>query len=63
MDAQEGENLTQLGKRTQNAYTEQQTAVLNGVFTDYRFREGEKVKIARSEPYTGQDATYRGQNN
>ena len=63
VDAQEGENLTQLGKRTQNAYAEQQTAVLNGVFTDYRFREGEKVKIARSEPYTGQDDTYRGQNN
>ena len=54
VDAQAGESLTELGKRTRNAYAEQQTAVLNGIFTDYRFREGEKVKIARSEPYNRQ---------
>lgn len=51
VEAEAGESLTQLGRRTRNAYGEGQTAVLNGIFADYRFREGEKVKIARSEPY------------
>ena len=49
--AQEGEGLAALGSRTGNAWDPGRTAVLNGVFVDARFGEGDAVKIARSAPY------------
>jgi predicted Zn-dependent protease len=51
VSAEAGESLRALGKRTRNAYGEQDTAILNGIFTDKRFREGDLVKIARAKPY------------
>jgi predicted Zn-dependent protease len=49
--AVEGEDVASLGRRTQNAWYPGQTAVLNGVFVDDRFEEGELVKIALAVPY------------
>ena len=51
--AEPGEDLKSLGRRTGNAIDPQRTAVLNGVFVDVLFRGGERVKIAKSEPYAG----------
>jgi predicted Zn-dependent protease len=51
VEAGPGEDLTALGRRTDNAFDPLRTAVLNGVFADATFAEGELVKIARSEPY------------
>ena len=41
-----------LGRRAGNAWDPSRTAILNGVFTNHRFRGGELVKIARVEPYS-----------
>jgi predicted Zn-dependent protease len=50
--AMAGEDLAALGRRTGNAWGPGPTAVLNGVFVDARFEEGDLVKIAKSIPYT-----------
>jgi predicted Zn-dependent protease len=50
--ARAGEDLATLGRRTGNAWDASQTAVLNGVFVNHRYRGGELVKIARVEPYS-----------
>jgi predicted Zn-dependent protease len=49
--ALEGENIAELSQRTANVWPPGRTAVLNGVFVDARFHEGELVKIARASPY------------
>ena len=51
VEAGPGERLADVGLRSGNALTVPQTAVLNGLFVDVRFRGGERVKIARAEPY------------
>ena len=58
--ALEGESLGELGKRTGNDYGSQETAILNGVFSDVRFREGEPVKIAKSYPYAARSGKNPG---
>jgi predicted Zn-dependent protease len=45
------EELVTLSERTGNAWDPQRTAVLNGFASTARFRGGEDVKIAQSEPY------------
>jgi predicted Zn-dependent protease len=49
--ALDGEDIAALSQRTGNAWGPGRTAVLNGVFVDARFSEGELVKIARALPY------------
>ncbi len=49
--ALEGEDIPALSQRTGNAWPPGRTAVLNGVFVDSRFEEGQLVKIARSKLY------------
>ncbi|HTO54827.1 MAG TPA: M48 family metalloprotease [Myxococcota bacterium] len=49
--AQPGEDLTALTRRTQNAWGSYQTAIFNGLSPDQRFQGGETVKIARELPY------------
>jgi len=51
VEALPGEGLAALARRAGNAWDLQRSAVLNGVFSDVRFRGGERVKIARAEPY------------
>ncbi len=45
------ESIQSIGERTGNGWTPQETAVFNGVFIDHKFKEGDRVKIAISEPY------------
>jgi predicted Zn-dependent protease len=49
--ALEGEDIPSLSNRTRNSWTAGRTAVLNSVFVNQRFREGDRLKIARSTPY------------
>ncbi len=49
--ALDGEDIVALSQRTGNAWGPGRTAVLNGVFVDARFSEGELVKIALALPY------------
>ncbi len=51
VEARAGEDLAALGDRTGNTWDPSQTAVLNGLFVNHRFETGERVKIARTEPY------------
>jgi predicted Zn-dependent protease len=51
-EARSGEDLAELGHRTGNAWDASRTAILNGVFANHRFRGGELVKLARTEPYS-----------
>jgi predicted Zn-dependent protease len=51
VEAREGEDLDSLTRRSGSPWPVQRTAVLNGVFVDARFREGELVKIVLAEPY------------
>lgn len=46
-----GEDVAALGERTGNSWPPGRTAVLNGVFVDTHFEEGELVKIARASTY------------
>ena len=49
--ARAGETLVQLGRRTGNAWSPEETAVANGVPLDVRFASGFVVKIAKEVPY------------
>lgn len=49
--ALDGEDIAALSQRTGNAWPPGRTAVLNGVFVDTRFEEGQLIKIARSTLY------------
>jgi predicted Zn-dependent protease len=49
--ARAGEGLAEIGKRSGNAWSINDTAVMNGVFANHRFAGGEQVKVARVEPY------------
>jgi predicted Zn-dependent protease len=51
VEARAGEDLGALGRRTGNAWDPTTTAVANGLFPDHRFAGGERVKVARSEPW------------
>ena len=55
-----GESLVDLGRRTGNDYSSQETAILNGVFSDVRLSEGQLVKIAESRPYQGSKSKSSG---
>ena len=50
--ARPGERLEALSERTGSSFELADLATTNGIFIDHRFRGGEFVKIARSEPYT-----------
>ena len=49
--ALDGEDIAALSQRTGNVWPPGRTAVLNGVFVDRRFEEGDLVKIARASKY------------
>jgi predicted Zn-dependent protease len=49
--ARPGEKLAELSTRTGSAFELQDLAATNGLFIDHRFKGGEYVKIARTEPY------------
>jgi predicted Zn-dependent protease len=51
--ARAGEGLAELGKRSGNVWSINDTAVMNGVFANHRFAGGEQVKVARVERYVG----------
>jgi predicted Zn-dependent protease len=51
VSARPGEDVTTLGRRSENAWDPATTAVYNGVFTNHRFAGGELVKVARVVPY------------
>jgi predicted Zn-dependent protease len=51
--ARAGEDLTTLGRRSENAWDPATTAVFNGIFTNHRFDGGELVKVAHSVRYVG----------
>jgi len=51
IEAHDGENLTQLGKRTGNRWTPAYTAVVNDLAVDQKLEAGTLVKIARREQY------------
>jgi predicted Zn-dependent protease len=51
VEARPGETLAALGQRSENVWSVQDTAVYNAVFVDHRFEGGERVKIAKREPY------------
>jgi predicted Zn-dependent protease len=53
--ALEGDSVVALGQRSSNHWDPATTAVYNGVFTNHRFRGGERVKIARVQPYRAAD--------
>ena len=53
--ALDGEDLSALSQRTGNVWPPGRTAVLNGVFVDVRFEEGQLIKIARSALYEPKD--------
>jgi predicted Zn-dependent protease len=52
IEAQAGESVPDLVKRTGCVWDPFTTAVYNGVGADHAFEAGELVKIAKSEPYT-----------
>jgi len=56
VEARAGEDLVELGRRTDNDWDPSRTAVLNGLFANHRFEGGELVKIARVEPYSPKPA-------
>ena len=51
VEAKPGEDIAALGKRSENAWDVYTTAVHNGLVASHRFKGGELVKIARTEPY------------
>jgi predicted Zn-dependent protease len=51
VEARPGESLQELSQRTGNGWDVSLTAVENGIFTNHRFKGGEKVKIALVEAY------------
>jgi predicted Zn-dependent protease len=52
--ARAGENLMELGRRTDNAWNIAMSAAYNGLFSTHRFEGGELVKTIRIEPYRSQ---------
>ena len=50
--AEPSETLEELGKRTHNAWSVEQTAIANGLQIKSRLQPGRLIKIARPEPYT-----------
>jgi hypothetical protein len=50
--AHSGEDLQELGRRTENSWSVLDTAVHNGVHSNHRFAGGESVKILHRELYT-----------
>jgi predicted Zn-dependent protease len=56
VEAEPGEDLQGLTARTGSSLVPLRVAILNGFFEDVRFRGGERVKIARAEPYASPPA-------
>ncbi len=56
VQARADEDLVAMGRRTGNDWGPPRTAVLNGISANARFRGGELLKIAHSEPYRQDDA-------
>jgi predicted Zn-dependent protease len=50
--AREGESLEELSRRSGNAWSLTETAVMNGLNESSRLRAGESVKVAIERPYT-----------
>jgi predicted Zn-dependent protease len=48
-----GETFEQLSKRTQNAWDIKITAIINGLDADRKLEQGQLIKIAVLQPYTG----------
>jgi predicted Zn-dependent protease len=55
VEALDGEDIASLSQRRGNAWSPGRTAVLNAIFVDTRFRQGDLVKIARSSRYRSRD--------
>ena len=51
VEARDGENLTQLGERTDNRWTPAYTALINDLTVDGKLKAGTLVKIAKQERY------------
>jgi predicted Zn-dependent protease len=51
--AKQGETLFELGKRVDNHWTPEETAIANGFSLGERLEEGQLVKIARAKRYVG----------
>ncbi len=51
-----GETLPQLGKRTGNRWSPQETAVANGLPPDVRLERGQLVKVAIQVPFTDRES-------
>ena len=51
VEAQAGESLGDLSRRTSNAWDDQRVAVLNALPVSHVFEGGESVKIAVAKPY------------
>lgn len=56
VEAEAGESLAALSKRTRNAWNLQETAVMNGIFADAELEAGQLVKIAATQAYGGAPA-------
>jgi len=59
VEARAGESIAALRQRSGNVWSDQDTAVYNAVFVDHRFSGGERVKIAKREPYVPAPAATR----
>jgi len=53
VSAKAGERLAQLSKRTGNAWDVKMTAVVNGIDSNQKLKEGQLIKIAVKQKYTG----------
>jgi predicted Zn-dependent protease len=51
VEAEAGEGLAELGRRTGNRWSLEETAVANGIERDARLEAGRSIKIAAEVPY------------
>lgn len=51
IEAQSGESLKEISKRTRNVLDIKTTAVINGVKEGSKFEKGQKVKVVKESPY------------
>jgi predicted Zn-dependent protease len=56
IEVRPGETLRAFNVRTQNKWTESQTAAANGLTAPYELRPGQRLKIARAQIYESQSA-------
>ena len=58
VEANEGESLTELSRRTDNQWDIQTTAVYNNLFANEPLRGGEAVKVSVSRRYVAKPAKH-----